>query len=53
MFIMTTIFDSSINSKRGLYYLFVCPVEEDMGHCACRVDGTTKVINPGIYTLFD
>ena len=33
MVLMNTIFYSRINSKYGLHNLFVCPVEEDMGHC--------------------
>ena len=33
MFLMNTIFYSRINSKFGLHNLFVCAVEEDMGHC--------------------
>ena len=33
MFLMNTIFYSRINSKFSLHNLFVCAVEEDMGHC--------------------
>ena len=33
MLLMNTMFHSRINSKFGLHHLFVCPVEEDMGHC--------------------
>ena len=38
MFLMNIIFYSRINSKFGLHNLFVCPVEEDMGHCVGWID---------------